>query len=98
MHEDVGNSRIGPSDSVLHLVRDGVAFAHRDGAIDSDVQIDVERNAHFPDETFLHFQHAGDCRGGLLDYRDDFAARESRIERLEAEMPKALEEYERAKH
>jgi adenosylhomocysteine nucleosidase len=75
VHQHIGNPSVGLFDRVLHLMRDVVTVPDGYSSIHADVQIDVERDAHFANETFFDIEDAGDRGGRALNRRHDFAAR-----------------------
>ena len=65
MHEHVDNSWIVFLDRSFHLVRNMVAFAHGNIAVNADVEIGIKTQAHLAQKTFFHFNNARDRRGRL---------------------------------
>src|SRR6476646_2202726 len=72
VHENVGDTRIALLDCSFYTVRDFVAFVHRNIAIDSCVEIDVEIQSHLSGAAFLNLDNtrhrAGDAANGSYNF------------------------------
>ena len=72
VHQYVGDTRIALLDCSFYTVRDFVAFVHRNIAIDSCVEIDVEIQSHLSGAAFLNLDNtrhrAGDAANGSHNF------------------------------
>ena len=75
MDKHIGNSRIGFLNGPFHRVRDVVTFAHRNVAVDFDVKVDIEAQAHFADEAFVDLHDTWNRNGRFADTIDNCTTR-----------------------
>jgi len=73
--KNIGDADVSRPNHILHFVRDVVSGAHGDRASDAKVQIDVEMQAHFANETFFHFANTFDSCGRAPNPLAHIAAR-----------------------
>src|SRR5436190_19549219 len=74
MHEDIGDTRISLFDRILYLMGDVMPVSHGNPAIHPDMQVNVIRKTHFPDQTFLNIKNSRNRDRRSLDNGNDLAA------------------------
>jgi len=73
--EHIGDARVCSSDRVFDLMRDSVAGADGNGFVHTDMQVDIELEAHLSDEAFFNVEHAGHGCGRSPNAANDLAPR-----------------------
>src|SRR5205807_4212198 len=75
MDEHIGDPWVALLNRAFYLVCDVMPFPNRNVAIDFDMEVDVETQAHFADEALIDFNDAGNRRCRLADTIDNGATR-----------------------